>query len=83
MLFILKITSAVSLTTTRTVTLAPTTVSKIWFIENATSGAQSISMKQGSGSEVTVPNGKAVILYTDGSGGRGSSFGCFTICRRG
>tara|TARA_R110002012_G_scaffold155251_1_gene316130 strand:+ start:233 stop:1246 length:1014 start_codon:yes stop_codon:yes gene_type:complete len=66
--FYLKITSAVSLTTTRTVTLAPTTVSKIWFIENATSGAQSISMKQGSGSEVTVPNGKAVILYTDGAG---------------
>ena len=70
--FYLKITSAVSLTTTRTVTLAPNTVSKMWIIENATSGAQSLSIKQGSGNEVTIATGKAVILYTDGAGATGA-----------
>jgi hypothetical protein len=70
--FYLKITSAVSLTTTRTVTLAPNTVSKMWIVENATSGAQSISIKQGSGNEVTIATGKAVILYTDGAGATGA-----------
>ena len=70
--FYLKVTSAVSLTTTRTLTLAPNTVSKIWIIENATSGAQSLSIKQGSGTEVTIANGKAVILYTDGAGASGA-----------
>ncbi len=70
--FFLKFTSAVSLTTTRTITLSPNTVSKIWIIENATSGAQSLSIKQGSGTEVTIANGKAVILYTDGAGASGA-----------
>ena len=70
--FYLKITSAVSLTTTRTVTLAPNTVSKMWIIENATSGAQSLSIKQGAGNEVTIATGKAVILYTDGAGATGA-----------
>ena len=40
----LKITSAGSLTATRTVTLGPNTVSKIWIIENATTGSQSIEI---------------------------------------
>ena len=70
--FYLKVTSAVSLTTTRTLTLAPNTISKIWIIENATSGAQSLSIKQGSGNEVTIATGKAVILYTDGAGATGA-----------
>ena len=66
--FYLKITSAVSFT----VTLAPNTVSKMWIVENATSGAQSINIKQGSGNEVTIATGKAVILYTDGAGATGA-----------
>jgi hypothetical protein len=64
----LKITSAVSLTVTRTVTLAPNTVSKIWIIENATSGGQSITIAQGSGSTVTIANGSKVMIATDGAG---------------
>jgi hypothetical protein len=48
----LKITSAVSLTATREVTLGPNTVSKTWIIENATSGSQIITIKQGSGATV-------------------------------
>ena len=64
----LKITSGVSLTATRTVTLAPNTVSKVWIIENATTGSQSISISQGSGANVTVPNGAVKVIYTDGAG---------------
>ena len=64
----LKITSAVSLSTTRVVTLGPNTVSKFWIIENATSGSQDITIKQGSGATVNVPNGNKVYLYTDGAG---------------
>jgi hypothetical protein len=64
----LKVTSGVSLTATRTLTIAPNTVSKIWIIENATSGSQSISISQGSGANVTIPNGDVKVIYTDGAG---------------
>ena len=64
----LKITSAVSLTATREVTLGPNTVSKTWIIENATSGSQIITIKQGSGATVNVPNGSKVMVVTDGAG---------------
>jgi hypothetical protein len=39
-----KITSAGSLTATRTCTIAPNTVSRVMFIENATTGSQSIAI---------------------------------------
>ena len=64
----LKITSAGSLTATRTVTLGPNTVSKIWIIENATTGSQSIAISQGSGANVTVASGATKVVYTDGAG---------------
>ena len=64
----LKITSAVSLTATREVTLGPNTVSKTWIIENATSGSQIITIKQGSGATVNVANGSKVMVVTDGAG---------------
>ena len=66
--FYLKITSAVSLTTTREVTLGPNTVSKVWMIENATSGSQIITIKHGSGATVNVANGSKVMVVTDGAG---------------
>jgi hypothetical protein len=66
--FYLKITSAVSLTATREVTLGPNTVSKVWMIENATSGSQIITIKQGSGATVNVANGSKVMVVTDGAG---------------
>jgi hypothetical protein len=40
----------------------------MWMIENATSGSQSITIKQGSGAEVTIANGEKTWLYTDGAG---------------
>ena len=64
----LKFTSAVSLTATREITLGPNTVSKTWIIENATTGGQIITIKQGSGATVNVANGSKVMVVTDGAG---------------
>ena len=68
--FYLKVTSSGSLSATRTLTIAPNTLSKVIFIENATTGSQSINISQGSGANVTVGNGltKACILDGGGSG---------------
>jgi hypothetical protein len=70
--FYLKITSSVDLTTTRIVTLAPNTVSKVWMIENATTGSQVITIKQGSGATINVPNGQVKMISTDGAGSGGA-----------
>ena len=74
----LKITSGVSLTATRTVTLAPSTVSKIWFIENATSGSQTIEIVS-SGTNPSIPNGETKVIYTDGSGAAVDAFSSLTL----
>jgi hypothetical protein len=66
--FFLNVTSGVSLTTTRTMTLAPNTVNKVWIIKNSTSGSQSINISQGTGSNVTIANGATLMVYTDGAG---------------
>ena len=70
----LKITSAASLTATREVTLGPNTVSKTWIIENATTGSQIITIKQGSGATVNIPNGSKVMVVTDGAGSGAAVF---------
>lgn len=64
----LKFTSAVDLTATREITLGPNTVSKTWIIENATTGGQIITIKQGSGATVNVANGSKIMVVTDGAG---------------
>ena len=51
-----------------TITLGPNTVSKVWFIENATSGSQNIIISQGSGANVTIGNGAVKMVYSDGAG---------------
>jgi hypothetical protein len=63
-----KITSAASLTATRTLTIAPNTISRVMFIENATTGSQSIAISQGSGANVTIAAGKTAVVYLDGAG---------------
>jgi hypothetical protein len=63
----LKLTS-VTLTATRTVTIAPNTVNKIWIVDNATTGGQSIVISQGAGANITIPNGQCKVIYTDGAG---------------
>ena len=64
----LKVTSGVSLTAPRVISIAPNTVAKLWFIENATSGGQSLVFSQGSGGNVTIPNGQTKVVYSDGAG---------------
>jgi hypothetical protein len=73
----LKITST-SLSATRTVTLAPNTISKIWIIENATTGSQSITIKQGTGATITIPNGANKIVVTDGAGSGAAVYDALT-----
>ena len=55
-----------------TITIGPNTVSKLWFIENATSGSQNIIIKQGSGATITIANGQTKAIYSDGAGSGGA-----------
>jgi len=61
-----------------TITLAPDTVSKIWIIENATSGGYNTVIKQGSGATITIPNGNVKVVATDGGGSGGIVYDLFT-----
>lgn len=63
--YILDVTSAVSLTTTRS--LIVPTIDKPYIIENNTTGGQAIEVKTAAGTGVTVPNGKKGMVYVDGT----------------
>jgi hypothetical protein len=63
-----KVTSSATLTATRTLTIAPNTVSRVMLIENATTGSQSIAISQGSGGNVTIASGQVKMVYLDGAG---------------
>jgi hypothetical protein len=63
--YILNVTSAVSLTNTRN--LIVPTINKPYIIENNTTGGQSIVVKTALGTGTTVPSGKVVSLYADGT----------------
>jgi hypothetical protein len=51
-----------------TITIGPNTVSKMWFIENATSGSQNIIISQGSGANITISAGQTKAVYSNGAG---------------
>ncbi len=61
-----------------TITLGPNTVSKMWFIENATTGSQNIIISQGSGANVTIPAGHVKAVYSDGAGSGAAIVDAFT-----
>tara|TARA_S200002703_G_scaffold158700_1_gene169786 strand:+ start:1400 stop:2326 length:927 start_codon:yes stop_codon:yes gene_type:complete len=63
-----KVTSSATLTATRTLTIAPNTINRVMFIENATTGSQSITISQGSGTTVTIGAGATKSIYLDGGG---------------
>jgi hypothetical protein len=42
-------------------------VSKLYFVANTTTGAQSVVFKTNAGTGITVPNGEAMVLYCDGT----------------
>ncbi len=67
-----------TLDSTCTITIGPNTVSKLWFIENATSGSQSIIIKQGSGATITIANGQTKAIYSDGAGSGAAMVDAFT-----
>jgi len=51
-----------------TITIGPNTVSKVWIVENGTSGSQDIILSQGSGANITIPAGDTKVVYSDGAG---------------
>ena len=51
-----------------TITIGPNTMKRVQFIENGTSGSQSIIISQGSGANVTIPTGQTKAIYLDGAG---------------
>jgi hypothetical protein len=61
-----------------TITIGPNTVSKLWFIENGTSGSQNIIISQGSGANVTIPAGHVKAVYSDGAGSGAAMVDAFT-----
>ena len=67
-----------TLDSTCTITIGPNTVSKVWIIENATSGSQSIIIKQGSGATVTILTGMTSVIYSDGAGSGGAMIDALT-----
>jgi len=73
-----KITSSATLSATRVLTILPNTVSRMQFIENATSGSQIITIKQGSGSTVNIANGEVKAVYLDGGGATANVVDAFT-----
>ena len=60
------------------ITIGPNTVSKLWLIENGTSGSQNIIISQGSGANVTIPAGHVKAVYSDGAGSGAAIVDAFT-----
>ena len=63
-----------SITALNTVTLAPNTVNKTWVIQN--SSGYAVSLTQGTGANVVIPNGGIKMVVADGAGSRSSSYRC-------
>jgi hypothetical protein len=57
-----------------TITIAPNDISKVWIIENGTSGSQNIIISQGSGATITIPAGDTKVVYSDGAGAGAAVF---------
>jgi len=57
-----------TLDSTCTITIGPNTMKRVHIIENATSGSQSIIIKQGSGATITIPTGDTKVVMLDGAG---------------
>jgi hypothetical protein len=63
--YILNVTSSITLSTTRD--LIVPAINKPYIIENNTTGTQSIVVKTASGTGVTVPNGKRMMVFVNGT----------------
>jgi hypothetical protein len=63
--FVLNVTSSLSLTSTWN--LVVPTIEKPYVVQNNTTGGQSIVVKTAAGTGITVPNGKKVFVYVNGT----------------
>lgn len=63
---------------TTTVTLAPATLRKVWVFKNSTTDGSSVIISQGSGANVTIPNGLSAVVFTDGAGATAAVTSAFT-----
>jgi hypothetical protein len=66
-----------------TITIGPSSVNKMWFIQNSTtdsgsSGPYNIVISQGSGASITVPNGQVKAMFSDGGGNTAIMTDAFT-----
>ena len=57
---------------TNTVTIAPNTAQKLYFVTNST--AETVVLSQGSGATVSVPAGRSRIVFTNGAGAGAAVF---------
>jgi len=62
------LTSTSSLTATRTLTIGPNTISRLMFIQNSTTGGQTVTIAQGSGTTVDIPSGQTKAITLSGAG---------------
>ena len=71
-----KVTGSATLDATRNLTITNNDITRVMMVENATTGSQSIVFRQagGSGSTVTIPNGRAKLIYMDGTGSNANVF---------
>ena len=65
-------------TGTNTITIAPNDSDKFYLVKN--SSGQSAVFSQGTGSNVTVPNGGADIVFADGAGSGAASWAAMRVC---
>jgi len=56
------------LTATRTLTIGPNTISRLMFIQNSTTGGQTVTIAQGSGATVDIPSGQTKAIILNGAG---------------
>jgi len=64
----LDLTSTTSLTAKRTLTIGPNTISRLMFIQNSTTGGQTVTIAQGSGTTVDIPSGQTKAITLSGAG---------------
>jgi hypothetical protein len=64
----LDLTSQQSLSATRILTIGPNTISRLMFIQNSTTGGQTVTIGQGSGATVDIPNGQTKAIILSGAG---------------
>ena len=64
----LDLTSQVPLNDTRILTIGPNTISRLMFIQNSTTGNQTVTIAQGSGATVDIPSGQTKAIILSGAG---------------